>query len=261
MLQIIVKSTGKMQIQELHGFFSHIEPLCQDLVPMEVGGDDPLYMPALRAFQNAYYEFDQLMQPSATVEASKLVIQGDVDRDSSWSGGYAYLKAMSNHPIAEVAALARKALEFYDKYGNPTKLSRNKETGILRDLIQDLQTLTEEEREKLQFDVWLNDLKDKQAAYDAALDERAEQKSLRTAGATQAARKKVEEAYAEMVSMINALIRVEGEAKYTNFVTKLNVYITEQQTELRRHATLNAKKNADGGTETDENTTEDTAEE
>lgn len=241
-LQIDSIPVTKMQVEELRGYLLHVDEEVIEMKPSVVG-DTPAYMPAVLAFESAYGNFAEALKDPASVATSQLATAADLARDEAWSGSYFYLKGMAKHPTPELAALGTKLLDIYNKYGNPSSLSRNKETGILSDLLEDLEAVPADERTKLSFDIWLSNLKEKHLAYIAAVKERTEQKRQREVGIIQETRKAVEAAYTDMIDMFNALIRVEGEEKYADFAGRINVLIAEQKTELRRRDTLNKKKN------------------
>lgn len=242
LLQIEFLATSKMQVEELRGYMIHVEDEAQKMKPAVVG-DEPPFLSSIMAFQKANMAFADVLKDPASLASARLATEADRQRDNAWAGSYYYIKGMSKHPSEEVAALGVKVLDIYDKYGNPSSLSRHKETGVLADLLEDLETLTTEERTKLGFDIWLNNLEEKHLAYISAVDTRTGDKKERGTGVVLAARRKLEAAYKDMVDMFNALIRIEGEEKYKEFADRMNVLIAEQKTELRRRNTLNKKKN------------------
>ena len=64
---------------------------------------------AVNAFETAFDAFDTALKASAVNPATASATNADVERDQSWRGINAYVKAMCNHPTADIAATAAEA--------------------------------------------------------------------------------------------------------------------------------------------------------
>ena len=123
-------------------------------------------------FTTAVDAFDDALKASATNPATATATATDDARDASWRGSNNYLTAMCAHPDAEIAAYAAETKSLFDKYGDPTKLAQTEESGVLHNLLQDLEALDSSKRTALNLDVWITDLKTKENAFLAAAESR-----------------------------------------------------------------------------------------
>ena len=127
---------------------------------------------AVNAFETAFDAFDTALKASAVNPATASATNADVERDQSWRGINAYVKAMCNHPTADIAATAAEAKSLFDKYSDPTSLAQTEESGVLHNLLQDLEAFDSGKRTSLNLDVWINDLQAKEEAFLAAAAQR-----------------------------------------------------------------------------------------
>ena len=133
-------------------------------------------------FTTAVDAFDDALKASATNPATATATATDDARDASWRGANNYVTAMCAHPDAEIATYAAEAKSLYDKYGDPTKLAQTEESGVLHNLLQDLEALDSSKRTALNLDVWITDLKTKENAFLAAAAQRTEADAARQVG-------------------------------------------------------------------------------
>ena len=165
-------------------------------------------------------------------------------RDASWRGGNNYLTAMCAYPDAEIAAYAAEAKSLFDKYGDPTKLAQTEESGVLHNLLQDLEALDSSKRTALNLDVWITDLKTKENAFLVAAAQRTEADATRQVGIVKETRTAAETAYRSLVDTVNALAMINGDAEYATFIDHVNAMI-ERQKAISKARVTRAKKKED----------------
>ena len=205
----------------------------------------PVLQERINTFQAALEEFDNALKDSASVPASALVIEGDERRDAAWRGLRNYAKAMTAHPEADVAAVAEEIIAILDKYGDPTSLSYNEESGIIHNAVQDIEALSDEKRTSVAIDVWANALNTENTNFNEALKLRGEQKGARTTGIVKQTRQETDDAYRALISTVNALVEIEGEENYAAFIDSMNVHIASQKATLKLRSTVNSKAGDD----------------
>lgn len=209
--------------------------------PIEVQSVDPLTS-IIKDFQAKVVLFSDVYKPFSKQEWAKLKADTDRDRDSCWRWSNLFLKAMVNYFDAEIAQICRKLLDFYEKYGDPTSLERGEESTRILNLIEDIETIPEEDLKKAFFDGWLADLKAKQAAFTKAENASVTARSEQVVGAVQNARRDAEAACSQMINVINVLVLLEGEERFASFIDRVNVIFDQQRTLLARRSTINANK-------------------
>ena len=196
---------------------------------------------AVNAFETAFDAFDAALKASAVNPATASATNADVERDQSWRGINAYVKAMCNHPTADIAATAAEAKSLFDKYGDPTSLAQTEESGVLHNLLQDLEAFDSAKRTSLNLDVWIADLKTKEEAFLAAAAERTEADAARQVGIVKETRAAAEAAYRSLVDTVNALAMINGDTAYATFIDHVNAMI-ERQKAISKARSTRAKK-------------------
>lgn len=196
---------------------------------------------ALANFNTAFEAFDAALKISAVNSAVTTATVADEARDLSWRAANAYAKAMSAHPDSTLAAYGQEVKAIFDKYGDPTKLPQTEESGVLHNLLQDLQTLESARRTAIGLDAWITDLQSKEDAFLAAAAQRTEKEAARQVGIVKESRTAADAAYRSLVNMVNALAIIGGEETYSTFIDHVNVMIDHQKAILKARKTNNAK--------------------
>ena len=212
---------------------------------------NPVMTSAVTTFTDAFNNFDTALKASAVNPATASATDADTARDQSWRAANAYVKAMCSHPTAEVSANALETKALFDKYGDPTSLAQTEESGILHNLLQDLNALSEEKRAVLNLDIWIADLQAKEDAFLAAAAQRTEADAARQVGIVKETRTAAEAAYRSLVDTVNALAIIEGDGDYATFIDHTNAMIDRQKAILKARATNNAKKEEEDPEEED----------
>ena len=194
---------------------------------------------AVTAFETAFNAFDTALKASA---ATASATDADVERDQSWRGINAYVKAMCSHPTDDVASAATEAKSLFDKYGDPTSLAQTEESGVLHNLLQDLETFDSSKRTLLNLDVWITDLKTKEDTFLAAAARRTEEDAARQVGIVKETRTAADAAYRSLVDTVNALAMINGDAEYATFIEHVNAVIERQKGILKARKTRGEKE-------------------
>lgn len=194
------------------------------------------------AFVAAFEKFDEALKDSEKLASSALVTKADDARDYAWRGVSNYLRAMTMHPDADVAAAAVEGEELVDKYGDPTNLSYTAESGTLHNFLQDLEAIPSEKRTLLGIDPWTARLRKENDAFLLAIQQKAEEKDAREVGVVKEARQEADEAYRAMIDTINVVANLEEGTTYDAFIGAVNQHIETQKTTLKSRATRNKNK-------------------
>ena len=198
---------------------------------------------AVNGHTAAVTALDDALKDSASVPSSTLAAEAEQGRDGAWRGLNNYVKA---YPEGTVAAEALAAKALIDKYGDPTDKPQTEESGILHNLIQDLENGKEGSFPNLQVDVWVTDLKNKNQRFLDFSKMRTEEEAARQVGIVKEKILLVNEAYRKLIDTVNAMVLLNGEAKFASFIDQMNILIDRQKTVLKARATNSAKKNDEG---------------
>ena len=201
---------------------------------------------SVNTFETAFDAFDTALKASAVNPATASATDADVERDQSWRGINAYVKAMCAHPTTDIAANAAEAKSLFDKYGDPTSLAQTEESGVLHNLLQDLEAFDSAKRTSLNLDVWIANLKAKEEAFLAAAAQRTEADAARQVGIVKETRTAAEAAYRSLVDTVNALAMINGDTAYATFIDHVNAMIERQKAISKARATRAKKEDEPG---------------
>ena len=111
--------------------------------------------------------------------------------------------------------------------------------------MQDLDALEEGVLERIHFTEWYAYLKDCQDEFLAADKQRTEEKMAKETGAIKTAQTEANQAYRELVDVVNALVLVNGETPYAEFIDFVNVQIADKKAIVKSRSTKSANKKAE----------------
>ena len=242
MKKIKTISLTSLRVEEDFGFQKLVLAETENLP----GEETPSVQTAVvTAFETAFNAFDTALKASATNPATASATDADTARDQSWRAANAYVKAMCSHPTADIANAASEAKSLFDKYGDPTSLAQTEESGILHNLLQDLEAFDSAKRTSLALDVWITDLQEKEDAFLAAAAQRTEEDAARQVGIVKETRTAADAAYRSLMDTVNALAMINGDAAYTTFIDHVNAVIDRQKGILKARSTKAKKEEGD----------------
>lgn len=254
MMQITSFKLGNLRIEEDFAFHQRIQQYAQDLPTTGALIAEGLpetsvtfLTTGVDTHKTAVEGLDSALKASNTVPSAKRVTEADAARDFAWTGLYDYVKAMTAHPDASIAAAAEKALAILDKYGNPTAKPQLEESGILYNLLQELKAAKEVgDFTDLGIEPWLTRLENAETLFLNATDAKVQEEATREAGLSKQARLVADDAYRKLVDTVNMLVAMHGEEKFTTFIGNVNALVEQQRTKLKTRATNSAKKKDEG---------------
>ena len=251
MKQLSALNIARLRTEESFGYLKQVETETANLSTQE-GTDSPSGLSTMSAtdsiletkvneFTTSVDAFDDALKASDTNPATAKATATDDARDASWRGANNYLAAMCAHPDPEISGIAAEVKSLFDKYGDPTKLAQTEESGVLHNLLQDLEALNSGIRTSLSLDIWIVALKEKEADFLAAAAERTEADAARQVGIVKETRTAAEAAYRSLVDTVNALAMINGDAAYATFINHVNAMI-ERQKAISKTRSTRAKK-------------------
>ena len=257
MKKILTLNIKQLRTEESFGYLKQVEA---ETANLPIGGEEerPGGLSAMSAtdsvletkvneFTTTVDDFDDALKASATNPATATATATDDARDAAWRGANNYVTAMCAHPTPEVAANAAEAKSLFDKYGDPTKLAQTEESGVLHNLLQDLEALDSGKRTALNLDVWITDLKTKEEAFLAAAAARTEADAARQVGIVKETRTAAEAAYRSLVDTVNALAMINGDTDYATFIDHVNAMIDRQKAISKARSTRAKKEDEKPG--------------
>ena len=160
----------------------------------------------------------------------------DQTRDITFRGLADTVKTALKHFDPTVAAAARRLQVVFDTYGNLAQKPLNEETADIYNLLQEINGKYAADKLAAGIDKWALKLE----ADNKAFDELVKARNADTASITQLnakqCRAETDRVYYEIVERINALIIVNGEKSYADFVNRLNAFIDKYNNTIAQRA-------------------------
>jgi hypothetical protein len=178
---------------------------------------------------------------SATTEE---VETADKNRDFTFRGLADKVTNSLNHYDPVVREAARRTKVIFDGYGNLVPKPDDEESGFISSLIADLRTKVSSEIQILTIVEWIDELERLNNVFIALEATRNSEEATRTELRMKQVRVEVDAAYKKIVKRINALIVVNGEAPYAEFVKELNARITRAKDSIAISKAQTAKVEA-----------------
>lgn len=250
MMQITSFKLGNLRIEEDFAFHQRVQQYAEELPTTGALIAEGLpetsvtfLTTGVNTHKTAVESLDSALKVSTTVPSAKWVTEADASRDSAWSGLYYYVKAMTAHPDASIAAAAERALAILEKYGNPTAKPQLEESGILYNLLQELNEAKEAgDFTDLDIEPWLTRLENAETSFLNATDEKVQEEAAREVGLSKQARQAADDAYRKLVDIVNMLAAMHGDEKFATFIGNVNALVEQQRTKLKTRATNSSKK-------------------
>ena len=235
-------SVGRLVTAEDLGYLSLLKDVLVKL-PLETSapGFSPKLKTAVDEFNAALTDFDVAFKDADKLPTVAAAAKNDTLRDKAWSAMFGFVRGAFKHPNEEIATIAEEALVYFNTYGNMLRMNQTKETGLLDNLIADLKGMGDAKLTKAGLKPFLDDLEQKELDYRASVSARSDEEGERLLGIVKEKRAAADAAYRNLVDMINALIRVNGDAPFQAFVKNVNALIKRQEEQIALRQT-NAKK-------------------
>lgn len=186
----------------------------------------------VKALRDAVKAEDENLQLSAKSLTTDKIVEADRLRDQLYAG---YKKAVAgyvNFPVESLADAAKVLQQHIKDYKIDVKAQLDKETGLLVNFIQDLESKFAEQVKALSLTVFVEKLKSANEEVRTLTGQRTDERSAKTAGALKAARAVSDEAVKMLFMHVNAHALIEGEAEYAAFIDYANTEIAHFKQEV-----------------------------
>ncbi len=231
---------NQLRNNEHFQFHTEVKGLIIDTNPavIKLGNQFPAYV-AL------YQDEDTALKRIVKNSFSDLRVDADLARDRTFSGLAAASSAALNHFDPTVAEAARRLKIVFDTYGNVGRLPLNEETAAITNLLQELKGKYAPEVQTAGLAAWVNQLEVDNKAYSDLVKSGRDEDAERTEIVVKEARALIDKTYRQLLGRVEALIVVEGEAAFAEFVRKLNLIVDKYNLALAQRKGIseaNAKK-------------------
>jgi len=190
-------------------------------------------------------QYNEALKGEEASFSSSDLYEADAKADKAWAGLNGYLKAMLNCPDDAVRTAAESVWNVFSKYENPTEKPFATEYGIIERLLNDLNTIPDETRQKANAQVWIDHLVQCSSAFTTMYSLRVQEQAHKVTGNTKTAKFKAVDDYREMVKVMNALLIVSPTTELVDFSDHINQLIESKQIVLKARKTRVANAKSD----------------
>jgi hypothetical protein len=180
----------------------------------------------------------QLIRKSATTEQLEAA---DTERDELFGGFVDAVKSSLRHYDNALRLAAKRFKIALDQYGNISRKSYDEETADLSKLVKEAQTTYSPDIATLGLADWILHLNAKNLAFETLMKTRYSEEADKTEYRMKQVRVEVDASYRTIVKQIDALILVNGAAKYEGFVRELNARVDKYNLILAQREGRNNK--------------------
>ena len=196
----------------------------------------------LTALQTALKAEDDALALSKANLLSGEIKTLDTERDKHYKALRKAITFFLNHPDAELVKAAARLEQLLKDYNIDPKMQLDRETGLLLNLISDLETKSAADVTALALTPVVQAMKQANDKLREVTRARANDRAVQIVGQLKQAQHASDEAYRTLVQKVNALAVVEGEADYADFISKMNEQVKHYKQEV-----LPKAKKKDGG--------------
>ena len=248
---------NKMDITTALGFFYQIGQQISANAALQsaLGTVWTAYISAYEAFDEAYAQTRKWAQ---TEDIETL----DTSRDQALSAFNAALKSMQSSPIAAKQQAAKLLMNIREKYSLNPSDEYMKETTAIQQMVQEMEENIQAEQALTTTGLidWFNDLKQKNAAFLAKMNERTAAQAGQQKGIVREKRLLAEASYRDLVKLINAaaIMEIPADLDYSIVIDRLNAEIDHYKNIIARKGSTSGGEdeepetdggNADGNTD------------
>ncbi|MGM9620506.1 MAG: DUF6261 family protein [Bacteroidaceae bacterium] len=186
----------------------------------------------LAPFKAAVEQEDANLKLSRKDMLSDEIAKADAERDSLYIGYKNAVQGFLKVSVESMAQAARVLSQHVKDYAIDTKAQLDRETGMLTNLIADLEGKYKPQVEALSLTAYVTNLKAANQRVATLMGTRDDNSAGTVVGALRASRRATDEAYRLLVRMVNSLAMVFGDADYADFIDRTNARIVRYKREV-----------------------------
>lgn len=198
------------------------------------------------ALKAAVEQEDADLKLSRKSMLSDEIAAADAKRDDFYVGYKKAVQGFLRLPVGAMANAAKVLSQHIKDYAIDPKMQLDRETGMLKNFIADLEGTYKQQVEALSLGEFVTCMKEANERVNRLLDQRGNEQLGTTVGALKASRKATDEACRMLVKMVNALALVEGEKDYAAFIDRTNTEIVRYKREVLGQASAPAGTGGSG---------------
>ena len=230
-MKIKVLSQSKMRNDEYFQYHTEFVELV-----IRAGADKLNIVHQFEAYMPLYARVDEALMKIMKSAYTAKIQQADKRRDTVFRGLVDKCRAAEKHFRAEAQQAAERLKILFNTYGNLAKRPINEQTSGVHNLVQELEGRFAADIQTVGVQEWVVELKDANNAFAELYRQRFDETTERTDVVLRKARTELDAAYRTIIERINALVVVEGEQQWTDFIRSLNTVIDKYAVTIKQRA-------------------------
>jgi hypothetical protein len=219
--------TTKINLRDLHNeehfqfqteFKDAVDKAGAGADKLDISGEYAIYLPL-------YSQENEALQVIRKSHITAQLSDADLERDNLYSGFCDAVKSGTKHFNPLKRAAADRIQVLLDQYGNVARKSYDKETTDLTKLVNEFNTTYKSDINTLTIMDWVEELDTRNKAFDTLMKSRYGQEAVKTELRMVHVRYDIDAAYRAITERLDALMLLNGTAKYEAFVRELNTRV------------------------------------
>ncbi|MGL4908459.1 MAG: DUF6261 family protein [Bacteroidales bacterium] len=174
-------------------------------------------------FLPLYTQLDLALEQMRKSAYTDKIAEADKKRDHTFQGMAEVIKSAHKHFDNDKKEAARVLQIVIDHYKKLMKKGYMEQTGVIINLLQDLKGKHATQAQSLELAQWIAHLETNNNDFDALMQARFEEEREKPSLKTAELRTTLTQVYREMLEQLDALVKVNGEDKYKDYIGELNV--------------------------------------
>lgn len=186
----------------------------------------------LAVYKTAIAKEDEALKISGKSFTTDQIAEADAQRDALYMGLKQTVKGYQKMKDPAIQEAVKVLNQLFKDYGIAPAIQLDKETGLLTNLIGDLEGKDKNYVNTLGLGVFVTKLKEYNELVRKSISTRNAEEAGRQVGAMKAARAVVDDAYRLLIKYVNAYALIEGEANYVAFIDIMNALIVRYKRQV-----------------------------
>lgn len=186
----------------------------------------------LAAYKTAIAKEDEALKISGKSFTTDQIVEADSQRDAMYMGLKQSVKGYQKMKDPAIQEAVKVLNQLVKDYGIAPTMQLDKETGLLTNLIGDLEGKNKSYVDTLGLGVFVTKLKEYNELVRKAVSARNAEEAAKQVGAMKAARAEADDAYRLLIKYVNAYALIEGETDYRTFIGIMNALIVRYKRQV-----------------------------
>jgi anion-transporting ArsA/GET3 family ATPase len=187
---------------------------------------------------------DEALKKISKSALTEKIQEADVARDETFSGMAELNDAMRKHFNPDKRDAAKRVAVVLHTYGNVAKKAMNEETSAVFNMLQDLRSdKYASDAAAIGLTEWADELEERNNLVEKLMRERFDEGASKSHIVLKEAREAVDALHNKIIKRLEALIEIDGEANYEDFVNTFNEIAAKYN--VKHHRMHNRNENED----------------